>query len=100
MTVRMISLRALAITVVIVATSHQPAAGVQNPAGAPPTSMTLEVDASDAPMKILHATMSMPARAGAMALFYPKWIPGEHMASGPIANLTGLHVFADGREID
>ena len=64
------------------------------------TSMTLDVDASDAAMKILHATMTMPARAGAMTLFYPKWIPGEHMASGPIANLTGLHIFADGREID
>ncbi|MEO6011933.1 MAG: hypothetical protein ABIU38_28085 [Vicinamibacteraceae bacterium] len=29
-----------------------------------------------------------------------KWIPGEHMASGPIANLTGLHIFADGRELE
>ena len=64
------------------------------------TAMTLDVDATDAPMKILHATLSMPARPGAMTLFYPKWIPGEHMPSGPIANLTGLHVFADGTEID
>lgn len=61
--------------------------------------MTLDVDATDAPMKILHATMTMPAQAGAMSLFYPKWIPGEHMPSGPIANLTGLHVFADGAEL-
>jgi predicted metalloprotease with PDZ domain len=64
------------------------------------TAITLAVDASDAPLKILHATMSMAARAGAMSLFYPKWIPGEHMASGPIANLTGLHIFADGRELE
>ena len=35
-----------------------------------------------------------------MTLFYPKWIPGEHMPSGPIANLTGLHIFADGTELD
>jgi len=35
-----------------------------------------------------------------MTLFYPKWIPGEHMASGPIANLAGLHLFADGSELD
>src|SRR5207237_9866468 len=61
--------------------------------------MTLDVEATDAPMKILHATMTMPATPGTMALFYPKWIPGEHMASGPIANLTGLHVFADGQEL-
>ena len=64
------------------------------------TTMTLDVDATDAPMKILHATMTMPARAGAMTLFYPKWIPGEHMASGPIANLTGLHIFADSAELE
>jgi hypothetical protein len=61
--------------------------------------MTLDVDASDAPLKILHATMSMPAKAGPLTLFYPKWIPGEHMPSGPIWNLTGLHLFADGKEI-
>ena len=70
------------------------------PSPAPTTAMTLDVDATDAPLKILHATMTMAARPGAMTLFYPKWIPGEHMASGPIANLTGLHVFADGRELE
>src|SRR6476620_3882113 len=63
------------------------------------TPITLDVDATQAPMKILHATATMPARAGAMSLFYPKWIPGEHMPSGPIANLTGLHVLADGTEL-
>jgi predicted metalloprotease with PDZ domain len=72
--------------------------GSQAP-GARAFAMTLDVDATDAPLKILHATMTMPARPGAMTLFYPKWIPGEHMPSGPIANLTGLHVFADGAEV-
>ena len=62
--------------------------------------MTLDVDASDAPMKILHATMTMPATPGPMSLFYPKWIPGEHMPSGPISNLTELHILADGKELD
>ena len=62
--------------------------------------MTLDVDATDAPLKILHATATMPARPGAMTIFYPKWIPGEHMPSGPIENLTGLHVFADGKELE
>src|SRR3954463_6982405 len=69
------------------------------PSQSDPVAMTLDVDATDAPLKILHATATMPARPGAMTLFYPKWIPGEHMPSGPIANLTGLHVFADGSEI-
>jgi predicted metalloprotease with PDZ domain len=61
--------------------------------------MTLNVDASQARMKILHASLSMPARSGAVTLVYPKWIPGEHMPSGPISNLTGLHIFADGAEL-
>jgi predicted metalloprotease with PDZ domain len=65
----------------------------------PAVQMTLDVDATDAPMRILHATASIPARAGTMTLFYPKWIPGEHMPSGPIANLTGLHILADGQEL-
>src|SRR3954470_9574786 len=69
------------------------------PSQSDPVAMTLDVDATDAPLKILHATATMPARPGAMTLFYPKWIPGEHMSSGPIANLTGLHLFADGTEI-
>ena len=64
------------------------------------TSMTLDVDATDAPLKILHATMTMAAKPGPATLFYPKWIPGEHMPSGPIANLTGLHILADGKELD
>jgi predicted metalloprotease with PDZ domain len=63
------------------------------------STITLNVDASQARMKILHASLSMPARSGPMTLVYPKWIPGEHMASGPISNLTGLHLFADGTEL-
>jgi predicted metalloprotease with PDZ domain len=70
------------------------------PSQSSPVTMTLDVDATDAPLKILHATATMPARPGAMTLFYPKWIPGEHMPSGPVANLTGLHVFADGKELE
>jgi hypothetical protein len=65
----------------------------------PAMQMTLDVDATDAPMRILHPTASIPARAGTMTLFYPKWIPGEQMPSGPIANLTGLHVLTDGQEL-
>ena len=54
------------------------------PAAAQGTVINLAVDASDAPRRILHATMTMPAKGGALTLFYPKWIPGEHMTK----NLT------------
>src|SRR5450432_404372 len=39
----------------------------------------LEVDASHAPQKILHSHLRMPVQAGALTLYYPEWIPGEHM---------------------
>jgi predicted metalloprotease with PDZ domain len=62
--------------------------------------MTLDVDATRAPMGIIHARIAMPAKAGPLTLLYPKWIPGEHSPSGPIADLTGLHFFAGGKELE
>ena len=62
-------------------------------------SMRLDVDASEAPMKILHATMSMPAKSGTMSLFYPKWIPGEHGPTGPITDLAGLKITAGDKSL-
>ena len=50
----------------------------------------LTVDATQAPMKIIHTVMVMPVQPGPLTLYYPKWIPGEHAPDGPIANLTGL----------
>ena len=70
------------------------------PAFAGPSTMVLDVDATRAPMKILHATLEIPVRPGPITLFYPKWIPGEHMPSGPIPNLVGLHVYASDKEVD
>lgn len=61
---------------------------------------TLRVDASDAPRNILHSTVIIPASSGAMTLVYPKWIPGNHRPTGPIQNLTGLHIKAGGRELE
>jgi predicted metalloprotease with PDZ domain len=34
-----------------------------------------------------------------MTLVYPKWIPGNHRPSGPIANVTGLHFKAGNQEL-
>ena len=59
----------------------------------------LVVDATRAPQKILHAQMQMPVHAGALSLYYPEWIPGEHMPDGPIINVAGLKFTANGRTI-
>ncbi|HTS35357.1 MAG TPA: hypothetical protein VMH04_06780 [Candidatus Solibacter sp.] len=53
--------------------------------------ITLSVDATHAPRKIFHATLTIPASAGDLTLYYPKWMPGEHAPTGPINDLAGLH---------
>jgi predicted metalloprotease with PDZ domain len=59
----------------------------------------LQVDATDAPRRLFHVRMTMPAKPGPMTLLYPEWIPGEHSPSGPIADLVGLKIDANGQEI-
>ncbi|MGH9740491.1 MAG: M61 family metallopeptidase [Candidatus Acidiferrales bacterium] len=59
----------------------------------------LEVDASHAPQKILHVRMQMPVQPGPLVLYYPEWIPGEHMPDGPIINVAGLFFKADGKTL-
>ncbi|MGB7584371.1 MAG: M61 family peptidase [Terriglobales bacterium] len=62
-------------------------------------SITIAVDASDAPRKIIHAQLTIPATPGTLTLYYPKWIPGEHGPTGPIEDLTGLKFSANGRPL-
>lgn len=59
----------------------------------------LSVDASDAPQRLLHATLQFPVKPGPFALLYPKWIPGEHAPTGPIDDLAGIHMTANGRPV-
>jgi predicted metalloprotease with PDZ domain len=59
----------------------------------------LSVDASQAPRKIFHATMKIPASPGTLTLYYPKWIPGEHGPTGPIQDVAGLRFTANGQTL-
>src|SRR5580700_6850613 len=59
----------------------------------------LRVDLTDAPRNLYHAKLSIPAKPGALTLVFPKWIPGNHRPSGPIASLTGIHVEAAGKPV-
>ncbi len=68
-------------------------------AGATAPQVTLSVDASDAPRKIFHARMTIPAKPGSVTLYYPKWIPGEHGPTGPIQDLAGLKFTAGGKAL-
>ena len=64
------------------------------------SAITLTVDATQTPQKILHVEEVLPAQPGPMTLYYPKWIPGEHAPSGPITGLTGLHLTANGQDLN
>ena len=61
--------------------------------------VTLAVDATSAPRKIFHATLTIPAAAGDLTLYYPKWIPGEHAPDGPVIDLAGLKFFGAGKTL-
>jgi len=68
-------------------------------AGAQTAPITLNVDLTDAPRKILHATEIMPVTSGPLTVVYPKWIPGEHGPTGPIENMAGFFITANGQPV-
>ena len=56
--------------------------------------ITLYVDLTNAPRKILYSTEIIPVTSSPqptdMTLVYPEWIPGEHGPTGPIINQAGF----------
>jgi predicted metalloprotease with PDZ domain len=71
----------------------------RTPGQTPPGPIHLAVDASHAPQKILHSHLEIPVQPGPLTLYYPEWIPGEHMPDGPIINVAGLKFTAGGKTI-
>ena len=59
----------------------------------------LSVDSTQAPQKILHTHMEIPVQAGPLTLYYPEWIPGEHMPDGPIIQVAGMKFAGGGKAI-
>ena len=59
-----------------------------------PGVIDFHVDLTDAPSRIFHARLSVPVQAGPLILLYPKWLPGEHGPTGPIADLVGIKLSA------
>jgi predicted metalloprotease with PDZ domain len=67
----------------------------------PPKDRPIEayLDATEAPRKLLHTRLVIPASPGPLTLYYPQWIHGEHSASGPITDLSGLRISAGGKPL-
>ncbi len=67
-----------------------------------PSTIVLEVDATTISRKILSAHESFPVASTTehtVDLVYPKWIPGDHAPTGPIADLVNLRFTADGKTL-
>src|ERR1700736_5718364 len=77
----------------LVAQKNKPAAK------SPAPTITIAVDASEAPRKIFHSQLTIPAAARTLTLYFPKWIPGEHGPTGPIQDLAGLKFTANGKTL-
>ena len=60
---------------------------------------TLLLDARTAGRGFATSTMHIPVRPGAFTFVYPKWIPGEHGPTGPLANISQLKVSAGGQPL-
>jgi len=61
--------------------------------------LTLNVDLTDASKNIFHVRETIPVAAGHTVLYYPKWLPGYHGPDGPLANVAGFVITANGKRI-
>jgi predicted metalloprotease with PDZ domain len=64
-----------------------------------PGTVSLTVRLPDPGQKLLYVHESIPVKPGALTLYYPKWIPGDHSPDGPIDLLMGLTFSSGGKRI-
>jgi len=60
----------------------------------------LEVDVTNVEQKIFNMHEVIPVKPGRLTLLYPKWIPGNHSPTGPIALLAGLTLSANQQPLE
>ena len=63
------------------------------------TPIRVDVDATQAAIRVFHVRMTIPVTPGPITLMYPQWIPGDHSPDGPIAQMVGLFVRAGNNDI-
>src|SRR5690242_13912939 len=65
-----------------------------------PGVISLSVDASDNTRGIFRVRETIPVNeSGPLTLLYPKWLPGNHSPTGPIAALAGIQFAANGHSL-
>lgn len=65
----------------------------------PAPTISVAVDATDAPRHIFHSKVTIPATPGMLTVYYPKWIPGEHGPTGPVVDQMGIFFRANGADL-
>jgi predicted metalloprotease with PDZ domain len=64
-----------------------------------PGTIHLDVTATDLDRGIIEVRETIPATPGPLVLLAPKWLPGNHNASGQIDKLAGFTFTANGRPL-
>jgi predicted metalloprotease with PDZ domain len=64
-----------------------------------PGTLVLHVDATDVDHRIFRVHETIPVADGPLVLLYPKWLPGNHAPTGPVALLQGLVITADAKRL-
>lgn len=66
-----------------------------------PGVIKLDVDATNLNQRIFSVTETIPvANAGPLTLFFPEWLPGNHGPVGPVAQLAGIEITANGQRVE
>jgi predicted metalloprotease with PDZ domain len=76
-----------------------PALGEKAHKTLPKAPILITADLSDAPRKLYHAEIDLPAAPGPLTLTTPKWIPGNHRPTGPVDSITGVVFTVNGQPI-
>lgn len=65
-----------------------------------PGRIEVSVDATNVDQHIMQVAETIPVQRGEKTiLLLPKWLPGNHGPTGPVASLAGLVITADGKPV-
>ncbi|ADG78641.1 Peptidase M61 domain protein OS=Tsukamurella paurometabola (strain ATCC 8368 / DSM / CCUG 35730/ CIP 100753 / JCM 10117 / KCTC 9821 / NBRC 16120 / NCIMB 702349 / NCTC 13040) OX=521096 GN=Tpau_2029 PE=4 SV=1 [Tsukamurella paurometabola] len=62
--------------------------------------ISLSVDATNLPQRIIGVKQSIPVRSGEVTLLFPQWLPGNHSPSGPIDKIAGITFEGGGKRLE
>ncbi|MEO8748530.1 MAG: M61 family peptidase [Rhodanobacter sp.] len=64
-----------------------------------PGMLTIDIDLRNAPRRIYRMHEMIPVKPGPLTLYYPKWPLPDHAPDGSIANIAGLTITANGKQL-